>query len=112
MVRSRRGKHPMTLLILNMIIMLLAAAGCLMMGGLVLNNPPLNEPPGFYTRLWTYLTTNVAETRRDHPFAELELRCYTLPPKLLFTRLQHALDDLGLGGAGGRPRKSLAARGH
>ena len=85
----------MTLLLLNTLIMLIAAGGCLVMGALVLNNPPLNRPPGLYTRLWTYLSTHSAETRRNHTFPELELPCYTLPPKTLFTRLEHALMVLG-----------------
>ena len=43
----------------------------LLTGGLLLNSPPLFAPPGPATRLKTYLRTNIAETRPDHPFAEL-----------------------------------------
>ncbi len=81
----------MILLLLNTFILLVAAGGCLIMGALVLNNLPMNQPPGLYTRLWTYLTTHSAETRLNHRFPELELRCYALPPQALFTRLEHAL---------------------
>lgn len=43
----------------------------LIIGGLLLNRPPLLSPPGPPVRLITYLTTNVAETRLDHDFPEL-----------------------------------------
>ncbi len=71
--------------------MLVAATGCLLVGGLVMNDPPLNDPPGFWVRLKTYLTSNVAETRRDHPFPELELRTYLLPPERLLGSVERAL---------------------
>jgi uncharacterized protein (DUF1499 family) len=43
-------------------------------GGLLLNRPPLLSPPGPLERLRAYLTTNVAETRLDHQFPELHPR--------------------------------------
>jgi uncharacterized protein (DUF1499 family) len=80
---------------LDFLLLILAGTGSLAVGGLVLNNPPLYDAPGFGRRLLTYLTTNVAETRRDHPFPELELRCYRLPPAVLFSRIEQAVEALG-----------------
>lgn len=43
----------------------------LLIGGLLLNRPPLMTPPGPWERISLYLTTNVAETRPDHALPEL-----------------------------------------
>jgi uncharacterized protein (DUF1499 family) len=51
--------------------LLLALPFLLLGAGLLLNRPPLLAPPGPIERLKTYLTTNVAETREQHPFFEL-----------------------------------------
>ncbi len=83
------------LLFINTIIFLIALAGCLIIGGLYLNNPPFHDPPGFWPRLNAYLTTNLAETRRDHEFAELELRSYTIAPTQLFAKVEQAVNSLG-----------------
>ena len=85
----------MSMFAINLLVLLSAGVGCLVVGALVVNNPPLYDPPGFRTRLLTYLTTNVAEMHRDHRFPELELRSYTLPPASLFTRVEHAITALG-----------------
>lgn len=85
----------MSLLLVNMLVFLVAGAGCLIVGGIVLNNPPLHDPPGLGKRLHTYLTTNVAETQHRHSFPELELRCYPLAPGPLYSRLEHAITALG-----------------
>ena len=84
-----------TTLLLNTAFLILAAFGCLIIGALMINEAPLFEPPGFANRLRTYLTTNVAETRRNHEFPELELRCYKVTPQALFPRLERAIDVLG-----------------
>lgn len=81
-------------LLINSIAFLGAVIGCLIIGALALNNVPLGAPPGLMRRLWTYLTTNVAETRRDHPFPELELPCVAIPPGALFTRIEHTVELL------------------
>lgn len=81
-------------LIFNTALFLLVAAMCLLIGGLVLNNPPLGQAPGTWPRLKHYLTQNVAETRRNHEFPELELRCYRLSPAQLYARLEHSLELL------------------
>lgn len=79
---------------MDIVILLLAALGCLVMGGLVVNNPPLYDPPGFGERLKTYLTTHVAETRRNHRFPELELPCYPVSARSLLTRIEHTVELL------------------
>lgn len=48
------------------------------------NRPPLFDPPGFQTRLKTYFTTHVAETRENHPFPELRPRTFDIAPEILF----------------------------
>lgn len=85
----------MSVFLINTVIFFIAGAGCLVVGSIILNNPPIHDPPGFAERFKTYLTTNVAETRTNHPFPELELRCYPTTPKLLFTRIEHAVNLLG-----------------
>lgn len=50
---------------------ILALPVLMLTGALLLNRPPLWSPPGPLERLKTYLTTNMAETRSDHRFAEL-----------------------------------------
>lgn len=84
-----------TQLLVNAVMLLVAVSGCLLVGGLMLNDPPLGETPGFWPRLRTYLTTNVAETRAGHPYPELELRVYRLPDSVLLERVQRAVDMLG-----------------
>ena len=60
----------------------------------MLNNPPMGDPPGFFTRIKTYLTSNIAETKLNHPFPELELPRVAMSPGLLLTRLELTLDIL------------------
>lgn len=79
----------------NTVMLLLAGAGCLALGALMLNNVPLGTPPGLRRRLRTYLTRNVAETRRNHPFPELELPSVPMTPGSLFTRLEFTIELLG-----------------
>lgn len=81
-------------LLINTATFLLAVLGCLIIGALTLNNPPLNDPPGFFARLRTYLTTNSAETKPNHPFPELELPRVAIAPGLLLTRIELTVDIL------------------
>lgn len=76
-------------------MLLLAGLGCLVVGALILNNVPLGTPPGLVRRLRTYLTRNVAETRANHPFPELELPYVPIAPGPLFTRLELTVELLG-----------------
>jgi uncharacterized protein (DUF1499 family) len=61
----------MEIVSMKWVALLLALPVLSIAGGLLLNWPPLLSPPGPLERLRTYLTTNVAETRRDHTFPEL-----------------------------------------
>jgi len=67
----------------------------LAVGGLLLNRVPLLDPPGLGTRLRTYLTTNVAETRPDHAFPELRERSFSLPASELYPQVLEAVGSLG-----------------
>ncbi len=82
-------------LLSHTVMFLLAGAGCLVVGALILNNVPVGAPPGLRRRLHTYLTRNVAETRANHPFPELELPYVPIPPGALFTRLELTVELLG-----------------
>ena len=53
------------------LVVLLLLPPALLTGALLLNRPPLFAPPGLLERLRTYLQTNIAETRPEHPFPEL-----------------------------------------
>lgn len=64
-------------------------------GALSLNRVPLLDPPGLGERLRTYLTTNVAETRPDHPFPELRERSFSVPASELYARVREAAGSLG-----------------
>ncbi len=89
------GRRRMEFVIANLLLTLIAAAGSLVVGALVLNRVPLGDSPGTAKRLWTYLSTHVAETRRQHVFPELELRCYRVPPGRLHERVEHVVNMLG-----------------
>ena len=82
-------------LLINSITFLLAVFGCLIIGALTLNNPPLGSPPGFFVRLRTYLTTNSAETKLNHSFPELELPRVAMAPGILLIRIELTIDILG-----------------
>ena len=69
----------------------------LIAGGLIVNRPPVMDPPGLWARLLTYLGTHVAETRPDHPFPELRSRFYALPPDRLYAVTREAIAGLGWG---------------
>jgi len=77
------------------VVFFLALLGvALLAAGVISNRLPLTEPPGLWTRLSTYLNTNVAETRADSPFPELRLRRYEAPPELLFDVARRAAQNL------------------
>jgi hypothetical protein len=64
-------------------------------GALLLNRVPLLDPPGVGARLRAYLTSNVAETRPEHPFAELRERSFDIPAEGLYARALEAVRALG-----------------
>jgi uncharacterized protein (DUF1499 family) len=67
----------------------------LAIGALVMNRPPLWEPPGPLVRLKLYLTTHVAETHPEHTRPELRTLTLKLPPETLPDRVVEAMRQLG-----------------
>jgi uncharacterized protein (DUF1499 family) len=63
-------------------------------GCLVGHGVSLLDSPGPWTRLGTYLTTNVAETVDGSPFPELRPRRYAVGPQALLTRAAAAAAGL------------------
>jgi uncharacterized protein (DUF1499 family) len=62
--------------------------------GIAGNRLPLGDPPGFGTRLDTYLNTHVAETSETSPFPELRTRRFDLPPEALYAKVKEAVGRL------------------
>ncbi|MGH7964544.1 MAG: DUF1499 domain-containing protein, partial [Candidatus Binatia bacterium] len=81
--------------ILQAVFFLLLIFASLLVAGIIANRLPLTEPPGLFTRLSTYLNSNVAETREDSLFPELRPRRYEAPPALLFDVVSRAVKSLG-----------------
>lgn len=78
------------------ILAALLIAGTWLTGAAILRNRvPVSAPPGKWVRITTYLTTNVAETREDHPFPELRTRCFDRDPDALIAQVEAAMDRLG-----------------
>lgn len=65
------------------------------LGAVLLNRPPLFEPPGVWQRLLLYLRSNVAETRPDQVRAELRPRRYARPVEELRRLAGEAMVELG-----------------
>lgn len=67
----------------------------LVVGGLIANRLPLSVPPGLRDRLFTYMTTNVAETTEHNILPELRLRSYAMNADALYGLVAEAIDALG-----------------
>lgn len=50
--------------------------------------------PGLIARMQTYLTTNVAETRNESIYPELQTPTYDVPPGELWPKVQEAVKEL------------------
>src|SRR5262245_23428931 len=86
-----------------LVILPLLLLAALLGGGLYLNKLPWDDPPGFSSRLTTYLDQHVAETAEGSPFPELRPRHYAdLTPDALFAIVEQAVQ--------GMPNWTLAAR--
>lgn len=59
------------------------------------NGVPLFVEPGLFKRLGTYLTTNVAETRDDHDFPELQTPKFDVPANELWDGVKQTIQSLG-----------------
>jgi len=53
------------------------------------------QAPGFVKRLATFLTTNAAEIKDDHPFEELRTPVYEIDAATLYKRVTLAASQLG-----------------
>ena len=58
------------------------------------NHLPMDDPPGSFLRINTYLNTHVAETKEGSPFPELRTRSYTLPADVLYAKVKEAIGRL------------------
>lgn len=67
----------------------------LLAGALVGNRLPWREPPGPWTRLVTYLGTNVAATDAASRFTELRPRHYRAAPEAILAKVRAAMTELG-----------------
>lgn len=81
--------------LLKLLALLIGLAIAMAGAALALNRLPWSQPPGAVQRLITYLTTNAAETRRDHAFPELRSRRYPLERMPLFLALNRTVEALG-----------------
>lgn len=59
------------------------------------NGANLFQPPGFNTRLVTFLTTNTAKTEDDHPFKELRTPVFSVGAEKLYQRVLYVAAELG-----------------
>jgi hypothetical protein len=75
--------------------LLILVPAALIVGALVLNRPPLFDPPGPVARLKAYLTTNVAGTSPDSERPELRTRTYPLGEQALQAAVLTAMKKLG-----------------
>jgi uncharacterized protein (DUF1499 family) len=80
--------------VLQIVFFLVLIFASLLVAGIISNRLPLNDPPGFGTRIATYLSINVAETSADTVFPELRLRRYEAPPGLLFDVARRAVQGM------------------
>ncbi len=86
---------PTLSLVLRVALVLVLLPVVFVGASLAWNHPPLLDTPGIGTRLKTYLTTHVAETRENHPFPELRPRRFAVPPEVLFRFSRQAVADAG-----------------
>jgi hypothetical protein len=80
---------------LKIVLVLFGFALALPVGGLLLNRPPLFDPPGPGERLRIYLRTNVAEFSDDPRLPELRARSWSRGPDALFVDVTRAVEELG-----------------
>ena len=80
--------------IVRWILGLLVLAIVLLVGGIMGNALPLEEPPGSFIRIYTYLNTHVAETIEGSPFPELRPRHYAMAADELHAKVKTAIAAL------------------
>lgn len=85
----------MTSKLLLLICILIAFPVLMILIALLKNDLPWSDPPGFGTRLATYLNTNIAETTIDSVFPELIPRRYALDKDVLKKLIVESMEKLG-----------------
>lgn len=66
----------------------------LVLATLIKNDAHLLDAPGLKKRLLVFLTTNSAQTRDDHDFAELRTPVFTISANQLFLEVQYVARSL------------------
>ena len=59
------------------------------------NQANLFEEPGFYKRVTTFMTTNIAQTADDHPFPELRTPVFNVDAEKLYQRVLYVAAEAG-----------------
>lgn len=80
--------------LLKLVTTLLLLLVLFVTGTLVWSGVPIFAEPGPFSRIYRYLTSNVAETLPDHAFPELVVRCYSGDADPLYRSLSAAIRDL------------------
>ncbi len=77
------------------IIVVFALPFFLTFGAILKNGAILFDQPGFSTRLKTYLSTNIAETKPDHEFPELQTPHFEIPAEDLYKKVLAVTEEAG-----------------
>jgi uncharacterized protein (DUF1499 family) len=85
----------MRLLLISFLVLLFLLPLLLLTGALWQNHLPWQEPPGFASRLQTYLSTNIARLAPESPYPELRPRSYPHSPQAVAEVLRVAVSALG-----------------
>ncbi len=81
--------------IILIVLCLISIPIALMLGALLHNDLPWNDPPGCMQRLRHYLSTNVAETVDESNYPELVIRQFPYPADRFFLLLSTSVTTLG-----------------
>jgi uncharacterized protein (DUF1499 family) len=80
---------------IKIVLVLFGLALAMPVGGLLLNRPPLFDPPGPGERLRIYLRTNVAELTDQPLLPELRARDFNRDPDAVYNDVLRAVERLG-----------------
>jgi len=79
---------------LKLLVLLALLLVSMLVAGILLNRPPLTQPPGAWSRLQLYLTTNVAQTGDAPVLPELRTRRYPVVPEAARRAVLQAISGL------------------